>query len=485
MFDDNRVVFHVDVNSAYLSWEAVYRLEHRGGSVDLREQVCAVGGDAAMRHGIILAKSLPARRYGIRTGESIMEARKKCPGLLIVPPNYGLYEQCSASMMDILREYTPDVEQYSIDEAFMDMTGTKDLWGPPRAAAEALRQRILDELGFTVNVGVSSNKLLAKMASDFKKPNRVHTLFPEEIASKMWPLPVSDLFFVGRATAAKLHTLGIQTIGELARQDPAMLKYHLKKHGEVLWAFANGKDVSPVEPEPPANKGYGNSTTISFDVTDADTAKLVLLSLTEMVGTRLRSDGVCARVVSVTVKYDDLTSSGHQMTLMSGTNITSELYGEACRLFDQLWDGRPIRHLGVHTGKICPADGTRQLSFLDTADYERLALLDRTVDRVRDRYGRDALMRASFARRGRPAAGARGGPGDRAGAGTGAGAGAGIGAAARGGPGDRIGAGAGAGIGAVARRTAGTGAGDARLEHMAGGVSREKWTVDYSKVVVE
>lgn len=433
MFNKDRVIFHVDVNSAYLSWEAVYRLEHRGGSVDLREQVCAVGGDAAMRHGIILAKSLPAKRYGIRTGESLLEARRKCPKLQIVPPNYGLYEQCSARMMDILREYTPDVEQYSIDEAFMDMTGTQALWGPPRAAAEALRQRILDELGFTVNVGVSSNKLLAKMASDFKKPNRVHTLFPEEVPSKMWPLPVVDLFFVGRATAEKLHTLGIHTIGELARQDPALLRYHLKKHGEVLWAFANGKDVSPVEPEPPANKGYGNSTTISFDVTDADTAKLVLLSLTEMVGTRLRSDGVCARVVSVTVKYDDLTSAGHQMTLMSGTNITSELYVQACRLFDQLWDGRPIRHLGVHTGRICRADGTRQLSFLDTVDYERLEQLDRTVDRVRDRYGRDALMRASFARR------------------------------------------AGTGVGAAA----------ARLEHMAGGVSREKWTVDYSKVTVE
>ncbi len=449
MFD--KVIFHIDVNSAYLSWEAVYRLQHVGGHVDLREQVCAVGGDAAMRHGIILAKSLPAKRFGIHTGESILEARQKCPQLMIVPPNYGLYEQSSAAFMNILKEYSPEVEQYSIDEAFMDMTGTRGLWGPPRMAAERIRQEISGRLGFTVNVGVSSNKLLAKMASDFKKPDRVHTLFPEEIPEKMWPLPVADLFFVGRATAKKLHTMGIFTIGELARQDPELIKYHLKKHGEVIWAFANGMDVSPVLPEPPANKGYGNSTTIAFDVTDAGTARLVLLSLAEMVAARLRSDGVCAGVVSVTVKYDDLKSVSHQRTLPEGTNITSELFGHAGRLFDELWDGRPIRHLGIHTGRISRASGVRQISFADPVDYEKLGRLDAMVDAVRDRYGRDAMMRASFARREKVRSGSRGdGPAS----------------GMYGKPGN----------GAAKIQN---------LEHMAGGVSREKWTVDYTKVPVE
>lgn len=198
------IIFHIDVNSAFLSWEAVYRLTHRGGTLDLREVASAVGGDMSMRHGIILAKSIPAKKYGIRTGETILEAQRKCPNLILVPPNYGLYEKCSAAFMNILREYSDVVEQYSIDEAFMDMTATCQLFGTPEEAAEQMKSRIKNELGFTVNVGISRNKLLAKMASDFKRPDRVHTLYPKEIREKMWPLPVSDLFFVGRATTKKI-----------------------------------------------------------------------------------------------------------------------------------------------------------------------------------------------------------------------------------------------------------------------------------------
>ena len=213
-----RVIYHIDVNSAFLSWEAVYRLYHLGAQRDLRDEVAAVGGDMAMRHGIILAKSIPAKKYGIKTGESIVEARQNCPTLKLVPPNYHLYDQCSKAFMEILRRYSPDVEQYSVDEAFVDMTGTESLWGDPVLTADRIREQIRDELGFTVNIGISENKLLAKMASDFKKPDQVHTLWKEEIPDKMWPLPVSDLFFVGRATAKKLFSLGIKTIGDLARR---------------------------------------------------------------------------------------------------------------------------------------------------------------------------------------------------------------------------------------------------------------------------
>lgn len=198
-----KVIFHIDVNSAFLSWEAVYRLHHLGGKTDLREQVAAVGGDMAMRHGIILAKSIPAKKKHIKTGETILEAKRKCPELILVPPNYGLYEKCSKAFLDILRQYSPDVEQYSVDEAYVDMTGTEGLWGESLIAAGRIKNRIRDTLGFTVNIGISENKLLAKMASDFEKPDRIHTLWKDEIEEKMWVLPVSDLFFVGRATAKK------------------------------------------------------------------------------------------------------------------------------------------------------------------------------------------------------------------------------------------------------------------------------------------
>ena len=419
----DKVIFHIDVNSAFLSWEAVYRLYHLGGKVDLRDEVSAVGGDMAMRHGIILAKSIPAKKYNIKTGESIVEALQKCPQLKLVPPNYSLYERCSAAFMEILRQYSPDVEQYSVDEAFVDMTGTESLWGEPVTAANRIRNQIKEELGFTVNVGVSENKLLAKMASDFQKPDRIHTLWKHEIEMKMWPLPVTDLFFVGRATAKKLFHMGIHTIGELAQSDAIMLKSHLKKHGEVIWAFANGMDVSVVQSEAPANKGYGNSTTIAFDVTDASTAKLVLLALAETVGTRLRAAGVRAEVIAVGIKTFDLQYASHQMTLNNATNITIEIHRCACQLFDSLWNGKVIRHLGIHTSRIKDHMDMRQLDMFDTTDYEKLEHMDATVDKIRMRYGRDSLKRAVFV--------------------------------------------------------------GSRIDHMSGGISREKRTVDYKKVKVE
>lgn len=394
--DHQRLIFHIDVNSAFLSWEAVYRLYHLGASKDLRNEICAVGGDMALRHGIILAKSIPAKKYGIRTGESIMEARRKCPELILVPPNYSLYERCSAAFMDILREYSDTVEQYSIDEAFLDYTQMEPLYGDALKAAQKIRDHIREKLGFTVNIGVSENKLLAKMASDFKKPDRVHTLFPDEVPQKMWPLPVSDLFFVGRATAKKLWNLGIRTIGDLARSDPDLLRSHLKKHGEIIWNFANGRDVSFVQALPPANKGYGNSTTIPFDVTDRSTARLVLLGLAETVGLRLRKAKVKAEVISLGIKYDTFEHGSCQMTLDTATDITMEIHRYACLLFDRLWNGKPIRHLGIHTGKLWGSDTVRQLDMFDSTDYGKLQCMDETIDGIRKRFGMDAVMRASF-----------------------------------------------------------------------------------------
>lgn len=417
------IIFHIDVNSAFLSWEAVYRLAHRGGTLDLREIPSAVGGDMSMRHGIILAKSIPAKKYDIKTGETILEAQQKCPELVLVPPNYGLYEQCSAAFMEILREYSDVVEQYSIDEAFVDMTSTCHLFGTAEEAAELIKNRIRDELGFTVNIGISRNKLLAKMASDFKKPDRVHTLYPEEIERKMWPLAVSDLFFVGRSTAKKLITMGIRTIGELARSDPKWLRTILKKQGEIIWGFANGIDCSPVLTQPAPNKGYGNSTTTPFDVVDVPNAKKVLLALSETVGNRLRADQVQIEVVAVGIRYSDLSYVSHQKRMRSSTNLTLEIYEAACELFLELWNGHAIRHLGVHTSKVQEDDFVRQLLLFDDTDYEKLARLDDTVDNIRERFGIDAVKRAVFVNQ--------------------------------------------------------------PIDHMSGGISREKRTVDYDKVVVQ
>lgn len=423
------IIFHIDVNSAFLSWEAVYRLTHRGGTLDLREVASAVGGDMSMRHGIILAKSIPAKKYGIRTGETILEAQRKCPNLILVPPNYGLYEKCSAAFMNILREYSDVVEQYSIDEAFMDMTATCHLFGTPEEAAEQMKSRIKNELGFTVNVGISRNKLLAKMASDFKRPDRVHTLYPKEIQEKMWPLPVSDLFFVGRAATKKLFFMGIKTIGELAGADPKWLKSILKKQGEIIWGFANGIDFSPVLESLPANKGYGNSTTTPYDVVRVEEANKVLLALAETVGNRLRADEVQIEVIAVGIRYSDLSEGNtfpfvsHQKKLLSSTNLTAEIYKGACELFLDLWNGNPIRHLGIHTSKVQDESFTRQLSLFDETDYEKLARMDETVDDIRERFGMDSLMRAAFLNQ--------------------------------------------------------------PIDHMCGGISREKREVDYNKIIVQ
>lgn len=390
------IIFHIDVNSAFLSWEAVFRLKHRGGTLDLRQIPAAVGGDMTMRHGIILAKSIPAGKYGVRTGESIPEAKKKCPNLMLVPPNYSLYERCSAAFMSILREYSDVVEQYSIDEAFVDMSTTCHLFGTPEETAGQIRERICQELGFTVNIGISENKLLAKMASDFRKPNRVHTLYAHEIREKMWPLPVSDLFFVGRATAKRLLDLGIRTIGELAQADPVMLRDYLKKQGEVIWGFANGIDCSPVLSEVPANKGYGNSTTAPFDVTDRENAEKILLALAETVGTRLRQDNVQIEIVAVGIRFTDLSYVSHRKILSSSTNITGEIYRAACELFRELWNGAAIRHLGIHTCRVQSGEFARQLSLFDEVDYGKLMKADETMDNIRSRYGIDSVKRAVF-----------------------------------------------------------------------------------------
>ena len=390
----DRIVFHIDVNSAYLSWEAVARLK-AGETVDLREIPAAVGGDIETRHGVILAKSIPAKKYGVTTGEPVVDALRKCPDLTLVKPHHQMYREQSRAFIAILQQYSDVIEQFSVDEAFVDMTGSGRLFGTPVEAAHRIRKQIYEELGFTVNIGVSSNKLLAKMASDFQKPDRVHTLFPEEIEQKMWILPVRDLFFVGKAAERRLRSLGIRTIGDLAHTDPQVLSRVLKKHGEVLWRYANGIDDSPVEIEPADAKGYSNSTTLSFDVTSGADAKSVLRRLTDQVCQRIRQDDVRVETVTVQIRFNDLTRASHQCALPVATNITKEIFDTVCQLFDEMWDGTPIRLLGVSTTKVSREDMGRQMSLFDDTDYAKLEKLDKAMDSIRMRFGSGAVQRAS------------------------------------------------------------------------------------------
>jgi Nucleotidyltransferase/DNA polymerase involved in DNA repair len=382
------------VNSAYLSWEAVHRLQH-GDPLDLRTVPSVVGGNQETRHGIILAKSIPSKNYGIVTGESLFAAKLKCPNLIIVPPNYYLYMQCSSAFGDILREYSPLVEQYSIDEYFLDYIGMEKVLGDPIAAAYHLKDQIREQLGFTVNVGISSNKLLAKMGSELKKPDRVHTLFPEEMPVKMWPLPVAELFGVGRATAPKLNDRGIYTIGDLANADPNQLKLFLKSFGFLIWNFANGRDESFVKiNRRPIIKGIGNSTTIAFDVTDTPTAHLVLLSLVESVAARLRQADYLAQLVSVSIRTNDLYSYSHQRKLYTPTDSTNKIHKIACDLFDEIWKNEPIRHLGVRVSELCTNSFIQPSLF--EQDIEKQRAMDHAVDEIRSRFGLRSVMRASF-----------------------------------------------------------------------------------------
>ena len=391
----NRVIFHIDVNSAYLSWTAVEQLKS-GSRLDIRTIPAIIGGDRASRHGVVLAKSIPAKKYGIVTGEPVAHALRKCPNLHMEPPDHKMYHRYSQALMEFLKTYSREIEQVSVDECYMDFTEAAKRYSSPVEGALELKNEVKHRFGFTVNVGISSNKLLAKMASDFEKPDKVHTLFPWEIQTKMWPLPVSDLIFVGKSTQQALHKLGIYTIGQLAVTDVEILRHHLKKQGETIWEFANGRDSSLVESEPEGNKMYGNSTTVAFDITDEDTARMVLLSLCETVASRLREDGQKAQMVSVSIRNTEMKTVSHQKIMPAATDITEEIYEAACQLFDELWDQEPIRLLGVQTGKLVSVSQGRQMSLFDDTDYEKMERMDQAVDKIRKKFGKNAIMRASF-----------------------------------------------------------------------------------------
>ena len=395
-----RLIFHVDVNSAFLSWEAAKRVKE--GLPDLREIPSCIGGDPKLRRSIVVAKSIPAKKYGVTTGEPVALALRKCPDLVCVPGDFALYQRCSRAFKEICASYAPAMESFSIDEVFLDMTGTHLIYPDPVAVAHEIKDKIRDELGFTVNVGIGTNKLLAKMASDFEKPDKVHTLFPSEIPEKMWPLPISDLFMAGHSSVETLRKLEIQTIGDLAKADPKLIELHLKSHGRRLWEFANGMDDSIVESEKAEAKGVGNSTTLSKDVSTKEDAQKVLLSLAQSVGGRLRKHGYHAGVVNVEIKYADFTVNSHQKQLERMTASDQVIYQIAVELFCEMWNGKPIRLLGIRTSKLSQEGEPQQLSLFDLnfhssdniseevksfENSQKHEKLDQALDEIRKKFG--------------------------------------------------------------------------------------------------
>ena len=391
----NRVIFHIDVNSAYLSWTASDLLK-KGYNLDLRTVPSVVGGDEKSRRGIVLAKSIPAKNLGIKTGETLYSARTKCKNLIVVPPDYNLFARCSDSLVNLLKEYTPSVQRFSCDECFLDLTNMEHLHGDPIELAYKLKDRIEKELGFTVNTGISTNKLLAKIASDMEKPNKVHTLYPSEIKDKMWNLDVGELFGVGRKTLMKLNSLGISNIGQLANYDVDILKNRLKSYGEQLWLYANGIESSDVrDNHNHVTKSMGQSVTTHFDITTRQEAHMVIASLSENIGIRLRKNNRCCDVITIHYKTDSFFSRRHQKKIHYCTQNTQDIKNEAIKLFDELWEHESIRQIGVQVTGLSNSNEV-QLSLFENKDNEKQIKLDKTLDFIRDKFGKTSIHTAQF-----------------------------------------------------------------------------------------
>ena len=393
------IIFHIDVNSAYLSWTAVEQLKN-GAAVDLREIPAIIGGDQKSRHGVVLAKSPAAKRYGIRTGEPVANAFRKCPNLAMYPPDHKMYREKSRRLMEYLRTFTKEIEQVSVDECYMDFTGIADRWNSPVDGAVEIKDGIKERFGFTVNIGISTNKLLAKMASDFEKPDRIHTLYPEEIKEKMWPLPIGELYMAGKSSVEVLKKLEINTIGDLAQSDPRLIMLHLKSHGKMLWEFANGIGTSVVQSEPDEAKGIGNSTTLSEDAATMEEIRPVFERLAQSVGGRLKKAGKKAGMVSMEIKYYDFRTVSHQIQMDKPTNDPEVLKETACSLFLEVWSGEPVRLLGIRTSKLTDEAAPEQLSIFDIEipkePDEKHKRLKKAMDELNERFGEGAVMKASL-----------------------------------------------------------------------------------------
>ena len=386
-------ILHIDVNNAFLSWTAIDRLE-AGETLDIRNIEAVIGGDESKRSGIVLAKSMKAKMKGVTTGETLYQARLKCPNLQVFKGEYKSYKKHSNDLYKILLEYTDKIERFSIDECFLDMTGY--LQGDTLInKAYEISRRVKKELGFTVNVGVAHNKLLAKMASDFSKPDKVHTLYEEEIPTKMWTLPVSELFMLGRKTIPKLHAMGIKTIGDLAKQDKQYMIKKFGKHGLLMWEYSNGIDNSEVNYIEEKPKGIGNSVTLPTDIRNKAGLEKVILTLVEQVTYRLRRYNMYANVVNVQLRTSEFKDFSHQRKLSSSTANTKDIYNTAKELLNEMYkEGTPIRLVGVRVDNLVEENEVQISLFGNTEEEKKQEKLDNVVDKLKQKYGYNSITRA-------------------------------------------------------------------------------------------
>lgn len=387
-----RKILHIDVNNAFLSWTAVERLKN-GETLDIRTIPAIIGGDEAQRKGIVLAKSNIAKQFGIQTGEPIYFARKKCPQISIFQSDFKVYRKYSNALYNLLLEYTDKIERFSIDECFIDLTEYLPKNKTLIDTAYEIGKRVKEELGFTVNIGISSNKLLAKMASDFEKPNKVHTLFKEEIEEKMWKLPVSELFMVGRKSLPKLQKMGIKTIGDLAKKDEKYIIKVFGKYGKMIWEYSNGIDEEEINSAIEKPKGIGNSITLPYDYTDINKLEEVLIALAEQVSYRLRSYNMLATVVNVQIKTNEFKTFSHQKKLDIATDSTKVILEQAKKLLETLYKGTPIRLIGLRVDGLIQKE-ERQISLFDVKENEKQEKIDKVVDNLKQKYGYDKITRA-------------------------------------------------------------------------------------------
>ena len=388
-----RQILHVDVNNAFLSWLAVYKINN-GEKIDIREEVAVIGGDETKRSGIVLAKSSKAKQFGIVTGETLYSARNKYKGLQVYQGDFKIYKEYSNKLFQLLSEYTDKIERFSIDECFLDMTQFLKNDSLINKAIE-INKRIKEELGFTVNVGVAHNKLLAKMASDFTKPDKVHTLFEDEISTKMWKLPISELFMIGKKTVPKLYHMNIKTIGELANTNQNLLIKKFGKYGKMMWEYANGIDNSEVHYLQEKPKSIGNSVTLPTNLTEIEKLEEVLLTLTEQVAYRLRKQELLANRVSVQLRTKNFQDFSHQAKLDCSTSSTKEIMKKAKQLLiERFKNGMSIRLIGVRVDNLVPKEELQISLFQNTKEHQKQERLDKTIDELNEKYGKNYITRA-------------------------------------------------------------------------------------------
>lgn len=386
----NRVILHSDINSCYASIEHLHHPELSGKPL-------AVGGDPEKRHGIVLTADYMAKKRGVKTGMALWQAKQVCPEITFISPRMDLYLRFSRMAHEICGEYTDLQEPYGIDESWLDVTNSCSLKGDGYQIAQEISNRMKKELGITVSVGVSFNKIFAKLGSDYKKPDAITTMYESEFRMKAWEIPVSDLLYVGRSTNKKLESLGIRTIGGLAQMDEKILQSRLGKMGAVLWAFANGYDDSPVKRENTSApiKSIGNSTTTPKELETDEDVKIMLYILSESVAVRLRENGFRCRTVEISIRDNELYSFTRQCKLDNASNITGEIASMAYRLFkaNYRWD-KPIRSVGVRGADLVNDNYMEQLDlFCDFQMREKQMKMDVAVDDIRRRFGFYSIQR--------------------------------------------------------------------------------------------